>query len=348
MAGVHLNLLTSQFTALQALENGTQVAFIDGHSLNVPSVIAVSRLALVNGTAASAAVSALAIHDCYVLALASQILGTYGNVINKSLNRNSSPKSVLFSAVEAIKGSQEPFQPFLHDLSRPHKGQIEVAANIRYILETSKLARVQHEESDPEGQLRQDTYCVRGSPQWIRPSLEDLLLAQDQIDVELNSTTVLHLQVATYLASASEKMRLTLHHISFDYPTEIAYLANPVSTHVISAEMHNHYKFLGSHQYHVNPSLKPKLHPNKDLTLSTIEGWQESMSARAREIFGYELLGRTKALCKFVRGELRVQLHWGDPERDKTEIGTEIAKIFRAFENGSIAPILLKVVGKQL
>lgn len=89
-----------------------------------------------------------------------------------------------------MKGSQESFQTYLHDVSRPHVGQVEVAANIRYILKTSKLARVHHEESDPEGQLRQDSYCLRGAPQWIGPSLEDLLLAQKQIDVELNSTTV--------------------------------------------------------------------------------------------------------------------------------------------------------------
>ncbi|KAJ3735185.1 L-Aspartase-like protein [Lentinula guzmanii] len=456
-------------------------------------LIAKEGLALVNGTAASAAVSALAIHDCHILALASQVLGAY--------------------AVEAIKGSQEPFQPFLHELSRPHKGQIEVATNIRYILKSSKLARVQHEESDPEGQLRQDTYCVRGTPQWIGPSLEDLLLAQEQIDIELNSTTdnpVVDIDsnyihhganfMAMSITSASEKMRLALHHMakltytqltellnnhmnkglppnlsvnepSLDYCmkasdiaaasylSEIAYLANPVSTHVISAEMHNqainslalisvrytmdavklvrmimsthlyalvqatdlrameftfrhslfealrsetvahfghvasittddetffrelthplvvllnattwedsHSRFEGVFRKlsgYILKQLKRKLYPKKDITLSSVEGWQETMSTRAQEAFihtkdtyipsaeskGYELLGRTKALYRFVRGELGVQLHWGDPEKDKTEIGTEIAKIFRAFENGSIAPVLLDVVGKQL
>lgn len=149
-------------------------------------LIAKEGLALVNGTAASAAVAALAIHDCHILALAAQVLAAYGNITRAHIFLT---ESVPFLAVEAIKGSQEPFQPFLHDLSRPHKGQIEVAANIRHILKSSKLARIQHEESDPEGQLRQDTYCVRGSPQWIGPLLEDLMLAQDQIDIELNSTT---------------------------------------------------------------------------------------------------------------------------------------------------------------
>ncbi|KAJ3904349.1 L-Aspartase-like protein [Lentinula edodes] len=109
-------------------------------------LIAKEGLALVNGTAASAAVAALAIHDCHILALAAQVLAAYGNITKAHIFLTESIPSL---AVEAIKGSQEPFQPFLHDLSRPHKGQIEVAANIRHILQSSKLARIQHEESDP-------------------------------------------------------------------------------------------------------------------------------------------------------------------------------------------------------
>ena len=97
--------------------------------------------------------------------------------------------SRFITGIEAIKGSREPFEPYLHDISRPHPGQIEVAANIRYILQTSKLAKVQHEEADPEGKLRQDRYCLRGAPQWIGPQLETLLAAEKAISVELNSTT---------------------------------------------------------------------------------------------------------------------------------------------------------------
>ncbi|KAJ4479186.1 aromatic amino acid lyase-domain-containing protein [Lentinula aciculospora] len=471
------------------------------------SLIAKEGLALVNGTAASSAVAALAIHDCHVLASASQVFSAY--------------------AVETIKGSQESFQPFIHESARPHKGQVEVAANIRNILSSSKLARVQHENADPEGSLRQDSYCVRGSPQWIQrrqdsysirgspqwigPSLEDLVLAQDQISVELNSTTdnpVVDIDAnymhhgANFLAmsitSASEKMRLALHHIakltytqltellnnnmnkglppnlsvnepSLDYCmkasdvaaasylSEIAYLASPVSTHVISAESHNqpinslaltsarytmdavklvrmimsthlfalvqatdlramegtfrallfetlrsetiarfgdissiatddddffqgithalivllnattsedsHIRFDGIFRKlsgYLLKQLKPKLGANQEISLSAVEGWTESMSTRARDAFvhirdtyvasadskGYELLGRTKGLYKFVRGDLGVQLHYGDPQKDKVEIGTEVAKIFRSFENGSIGPVLLNVMGK--
>jgi len=60
---------------------------------------------------------------------------------------------------------------------------------MREILKTSKLSKVQHEEADPEGKLRQDRYCLRGTPQWVGPQLETLLAAEKAIAVELNSTT---------------------------------------------------------------------------------------------------------------------------------------------------------------
>lgn len=41
-------------------------------------LIAKEGLALVNGTAASTAVAALAIHDCHILAVASQVLSAFG------------------------------------------------------------------------------------------------------------------------------------------------------------------------------------------------------------------------------------------------------------------------------
>jgi phenylalanine ammonia-lyase len=101
-----------------------------------------------------------------------------------------------------------------------------------------------------------------------------------------------------------------------------------------------------------------KLGAKANITLADIDGWKQAMSKKAEEAFiqtrdryvpavdspGSNLLGRTKILYDFVRGDLGVMLHWGDPEKDKTEIGTEIAKIFRSFEDGSIAPVLLQVI----
>jgi phenylalanine ammonia-lyase len=139
----------------------------------------------------------------------------------------------------------------------------------------------------------QDRYSIRTAPQWIGPQLEDLLLADTQISIELNSTSdnpIIDVEAndvlcggnfqATSVTSAMEKTRLALQmfgrllfsqvtelvnpnlsqglpanlavddpSLSFtmkgveismaSYMAELSYLANPMSSHVQPAEMHN-------------------------------------------------------------------------------------------------------------
>ena len=105
-------------------------------------------LGLVNGTAVSASMATLALTDAHVLSLLAQALTAL--------------------TVEAMVGHAGSFHPFLHDVTRPHPTQIEVARNIRTLLEGSKYA-VHHETEvkvkDDEGILRQDRYPLRCSPQ---------------------------------------------------------------------------------------------------------------------------------------------------------------------------------------
>lgn len=229
-------------------------------------------LGLLNGTAASVAVASLAIYESNQIALISQMLTAMG--------------------CEALQGTAESFHAFIAK-TRPHKGQIEAASNILGFLSSSELASgVDGENKDVEG-LAQDRYALRTSSQWIGPQLEDLMLATEQITLELNSTTdnplidvegdaILHggnFQAAS-ITSAMEKTRLSVQmlakmlfaqcteiinpalnrglppnlcaddpSLSFTmkgvdismaaYYSEIAFLSNPVSTHVQSAEMHN-------------------------------------------------------------------------------------------------------------
>jgi phenylalanine ammonia-lyase len=141
--------------------------------------------------------------------------------------------------------------------------------------------------------LVQDRYSLRSAPQWIGPQLEDLLLADQQINIEINSSCDnplidskssdiyygANFQAAS-VTSAMEKIRLVLQmfgkilfsqsfemidpnlsgglpanlaadnpSLSFTmkgvdvnmaaYMAELAYLANPMSSHVQAAEMHN-------------------------------------------------------------------------------------------------------------
>ncbi|RYP65891.1 hypothetical protein DL771_008075 [Monosporascus sp. 5C6A] len=122
-------------------------------------------LGIVNGTSVSAAAAAIVIHRAKQLGLLSQVLTAMGT--------------------EALRGTVHNYEPFISDI-RPHHGQREAAANITRFLQGSRLAT----QSDPEDHgLAQDRYALRTAPQWIGPQLEDLLLAQQQIEIELNSTT---------------------------------------------------------------------------------------------------------------------------------------------------------------
>lgn len=228
-------------------------------------------LAVLNGTAVSTVVAALALQEAHHLAILSQVLTAMG--------------------VEALLGSIGSFDPFFTKV-RPHPGQAEVARNIQRFLVGSKLARGEEEDEDDDG-LKQDRYALRTSSQWIGPQLEDLALAHKQITVECNSTTdnplvdvegdTMHhggnFQAAS-VTSAMEKTRLSLQmfgrmlfsqctelinpamnkglppNLASDEPStsytmkgadintaayvsELAFLANPVSSHVQTAEMGN-------------------------------------------------------------------------------------------------------------
>ena len=123
-------------------------------------------LAIVNGTAVSAAVGTLALHEAMCLASLAQVLTAM--------------------SVEALLGTDESFHPFFSEV-RPHPGQEECARNIKRMLEGSKL--VASNDGSREFSLRQDRYAIRTAPQWIGPVLEDLGLAHSQISIEINSAT---------------------------------------------------------------------------------------------------------------------------------------------------------------
>lgn len=125
-------------------------------------------IAIINGTAPSCGVATLALHDSIVLAHVSQVLTAM--------------------TVEALMGTRESFDPFLHETCRPHPGQIEVARNCDRMLKGSRLAVI-FDEDDPVAKLRQDRYSTRTAPQWIGPHLEELLAGLSTLEIEMNATS---------------------------------------------------------------------------------------------------------------------------------------------------------------
>lgn len=144
------------------------------HNIRPISLQSKEHLGILNGTAFSASVASLVLNDAVHLALLAQILTAMG--------------------VEALLGTQASFDPFIHDVCRPHPGQVEVARTIYSLLEGSSFATAaDHEEEeasidDDKGVLRQDRYPLRTAPQFLGPQVEDILSALDTITQECNSS----------------------------------------------------------------------------------------------------------------------------------------------------------------
>ncbi|KAI1380139.1 phenylalanine ammonia-lyase [Hypoxylon crocopeplum] len=230
-------------------------------------------LAIVNGTAVSAGIASLALHECLCLAALSQVLTAM--------------------SAEALLGTDESFDPFTAQV-RPHPGQVDSARNIYAFLGNSRLKTAKNNPlKSNAGELYQDRYSIRTASQWIGPVIEDFSLAYQQLSTEINSATDNPLVdvagdrvlsggnfQAKAVTSAVEKLRQGLQslgrmlftqctelinpatsrglppNLASDNPSssylfkgidvmtaaltsELGFLSNPVGTHVQTAEMGN-------------------------------------------------------------------------------------------------------------
>jgi phenylalanine ammonia-lyase len=94
-------------------------------------------------------------------------------------------------AHEALLGSIASHAEFIHEVCRPHPGQIEVSRNIEWLLKGSRLALNEVPEShieEDKGQLRQDRYSLRTVPQYLGPGVEEILRSIETITLECNSS----------------------------------------------------------------------------------------------------------------------------------------------------------------
>jgi len=133
-----------------------------------------------SGTAFSAALASLILYDAVQLSLLSQVLTALAH--------------------EVLLGSIASHAEFLHEVCRPHPGQVEVSRNIEWLLKGSQLAlgegAERHIEED-KGQLRQDRYSLRTAPQYLGPGVEEILRSVETVTLECNSSQSLF--VSKYL-----------------------------------------------------------------------------------------------------------------------------------------------------
>lgn len=119
-------------------------------------------LALINGTCAMLGAASLAVHDAEILMKTADIASAL--------------------TVDSLEGITDPYDPRIQQV-RPHKGQIETAANLRKILAGSRLTTKQ-------GEIRvQDAYSFRCLPQIHGASRLAYDYVRNVIETEVNSVT---------------------------------------------------------------------------------------------------------------------------------------------------------------
>jgi MIO-dependent L-tyrosine 2,3-aminomutase len=135
-------------------------------------------LALINGTSAMTGLGCL--------------------VLGRALNQVRQAEIVTALAVETLQGSLSPFQPEGHDLARPHRGQVDTAANLRALLAGTRLApehaalRDQAKQQQSGELTRTDVwiqkaYTLRAIPQVVGAVRDTLYHAVQTVETELNS-----------------------------------------------------------------------------------------------------------------------------------------------------------------
>jgi histidine ammonia-lyase len=125
-------------------------------------------LALNNGTACSAALAVLALHDAEDLVRSAEI--------------------AVAMTLEALQGYRDAFLPQVH-LSRGHPGQIATAANVLDLVEGSQLVDPGDVDRDPVGLPPQDAYSLRCAPQVIGAVRETLAHVREMLERECNAAT---------------------------------------------------------------------------------------------------------------------------------------------------------------
>ncbi|MEO6596958.1 MAG: histidine ammonia-lyase [Planctomycetota bacterium] len=120
-------------------------------------------LALINGTQIMTAIGCLALHRAMLVAKVADI--------------------ACAMTVEALRGSEKPFQARLHE-ARPHIGQQATASNLRALLAGSKVM-----PSHANCHRVQDAYSLRCAPQVHGASKDGIRYALDVLVTEANSVT---------------------------------------------------------------------------------------------------------------------------------------------------------------
>ena len=176
-------------------------------------------LGLINGTQFSTACALAGLFQALELARASMAIASL--------------------TTDAIMGSTAPLVADIHTL-RGHAGQIDVATQMRDIMQGSEIR-----ESHREGDTRvQDPYCIRCQPQVVGAALDVLRMAARTLEVEANAVTDNPLVLveqglivsggnfhAEYVGFAADQMALAVAEIGAIAQRRVALMVDPTLSH---------------------------------------------------------------------------------------------------------------------
>jgi histidine ammonia-lyase len=121
-------------------------------------------------------------------------------VLARAMDQVRQAEIVTAVIVETMQGSTSPFQPEGHDVARPHQGQMDTAANMRALMQGSRLT-LEHAELRRQAQEQrsgsnvqrtevylQKAYTLRAIPQVVGAVRDTLYHAIRTLEIELNSS----------------------------------------------------------------------------------------------------------------------------------------------------------------
>ncbi|EME52529.1 tyrosine 2,3-aminomutase [Amycolatopsis decaplanina] len=145
---------------------------LERHGIVPLTLRAKEGLALINGTSAMTGLGAL--------------------VVGRALDQVRQAEIISALVVEVLRGSTSPFLAAGHERARPHRGQIDTAANLRVLLDGSGLAvghaELSRQARDGDGEVYlQKAYTLRAVPQVLGAVRDTLRQAEATLEIELNS-----------------------------------------------------------------------------------------------------------------------------------------------------------------
>lgn len=148
----------------EAMYHGNRISGADAlraAGIRPISLEAKETISLINGTQAMLAVGLLAVLDAEILAETADAVGAL--------------------TLDVLQGTDAAFDERIH-LARPHKGQVEVAANLRRLLAGSEI-----HESHRDCNRVQDAYSMRCMPQVHGAVRDTVRYCRSVFEVEMNS-----------------------------------------------------------------------------------------------------------------------------------------------------------------